>query len=151
MFCNKKLFLLVYFWGWWNGVHVRSELRGTLVHSYITHTHWNSILRGVCSIQCWPRTYPEVRAHTTELYKPCLHVVHAGMLGLIPWTYRTYPDLVSSPPKWFPEKSLSVNPLATPIQNSSPPPFNVTSRPECFLVSRWKKRHTWEHRQMMLT
>ena len=33
-----------------------------------------------------------------HLYKPCLHVARAGTLGWLPWTYCTYPDLVSSPP-----------------------------------------------------
>ena len=36
-----------------------------------------------------------------------MDVVHAGMFGWMPWMYRTYPDLVSLPPKdqskniWF--------------------------------------------------
>ena len=57
-----------------------------------------TILRGFCSIQFWPRTYLEVFALTIELYKLCLHVVRAGTLGWLPWTYCTYPDLVSMPP-----------------------------------------------------
>ena len=48
--------------GWWNRVHVRCELQGTLVHSYI---------------------YKEVRAHTKVCSEVCIymHVVRAGMLG----------------------------------------------------------------------
>ena len=30
--------------------------------------------------------------------EPCLHVLHAGTLGWMPWTYRTYLDLVLLPP-----------------------------------------------------
>ena len=42
----------------------------------------------------WEYSLPDWRHEsrdTLELYKPCLHVVHTGTLGWIPWTYRTYP------------------------------------------------------------
>ena len=66
------------FWGYWKEVGSRAELRGMFVHAY----------EGL-AYKC---------ARTIELCKPCLHVVHAGTLGWLPWMYCMYPDLVSSLP-----------------------------------------------------
>ena len=43
--------------------------------------------------------------------KPCLHIVRAGLLGWMPWTYRTYPDLLSLTPIFLPAKQQVRPPL----------------------------------------
>ena len=108
------------FWGCWKEVRSHAELRvcwyvheglaymylGTCTYLklrsrsklYDTDPPLKLNFKEVCSTQFWPRTYLELCARTIEFYKPCLHVVRAGRLGWIPWTY---PDLVSLPPNFF--------------------------------------------------